>query len=177
MSKLKIGDKAIHFALRGVDNREHSLAEYRAKKVVVLFFSCNHCPYVQAWEDRIIRLQADYASRGVQFIAINANDAGKYPEDGFPKMKERARQKKFNFPYLYDETQAIAKYYDAQNTPEFFVFDQNRLLRYHGGLDDNFDDPSAVKHFYLRDALEAVLTGLAPAVAETPVVGCSIKWK
>ena len=177
MSKLNIGDKAIHFALRGVDDREHALAQYATKQVVVIFFSCNHCPYVRAWEDRIIQIQADYAGKNVQFIAINANDAQKYPEDGFPKMKERAREKDFNFPYLYDEIQNIARAYHAQCTPEFFVFDRDRILRYHGALDDNFDDPGAVKNKYLQDALEAVLAGHTPAVAETPLVGCTIKWK
>lgn len=177
MSKLKIGDKAIHFALRGVDNHEHSLANYADKDAVVIFFSCNHCPYVQAWEDRIIQVQADYADKGVQFMAINANDALRYPDDNFPKMKQRAQQKGFNFPYLYDEMQEIANFYGAQNTPEFFVFDKERVLRYHGALDDNFDDPNAVKSQYLRDALDAVLAGQTPTVAETPVIGCTIKWK
>jgi peroxiredoxin len=177
MPKLKISDKAIHFALRGVDNQEYSLANYADREAVVVFFSCNHCPYVQAWEDRIIQTQADYADRGVQFIAINANDALKYPDDSFPKMKERSQQKGFNFPYLYDEKQEIANFYGAQNTPEFFVFDKERVLCYHGALDDNFDDPNAVKSQYLRDALDAVLAGQTPTVAETPVVGCTIKWK
>ncbi|RME72189.1 MAG: thioredoxin family protein [Chloroflexi bacterium] len=177
MAKLKIGDKAIPFALPGVDGEEHALADYADKKVLVVVFSCNHCPYVRAWEDRMVQIQADYADKGVQFLVINANDAQKYPDDSFEKMKERAQEKGFNFPYLYDETQEIARFYGAERTPEFFVFDSKGILRYHGALDDNYDDPSAVKQHYLRDALDAVLAGQTPPVQETPPVGCTVKWK
>jgi peroxiredoxin len=177
MAKLKIGDKAIPFALPGVDDREHALADYADKEVVAVVFSCNHCPYVLAWEDRMIQVQADYADQGVQLIAIGANDAEKYPADGFPKMKERAQAKGFNFPYLHDETQEVARFYGAERTPEFFVFDKGGVLRYHGALDDNYDNLNGVKSQYVRDALDAVLAGDAPAVAETPPVGCTIKWK
>ena len=177
MSKLKIGDKAIPFALPGVDGRERALADYIDQEVVVVFFSCNHCPYVRAWEDRIVQLQADYAAKGVQLIAISSNDAEKYPDDSFSKMKERAQEKGFNFPYLYDETQEVARYYDAERTPEFFVFDRARILRYHGAMDDNYEDPTAVTQQYLRDALNAVLAGKDPEVPQTPPVGCTIKWK
>jgi peroxiredoxin len=177
MSKLKIGDKAIPFALPGVDGREHSLADYADKAVIAVLFSCNHCPYVLAWEDRIIQIQADYADQGVQLIAIGSNDAQKYPADSFPKMKEHAQEKGFNFPYLRDETQEVARFYGAERTPEFFVFDQKGVLRYHGAPDDNYDDPQAVQKQYLRDALDAVLAGETPAIAETPPVGCTIKWK
>jgi peroxiredoxin len=177
MAKIKIGDKAVPFELPGVDGEAHSLADYADKEVVVLAFSCNHCPYVRAWEDRMIQIQADYADQGVQLLAINANDAQKYPDDSFPKMQERAQTKNFNFPYLHDESQEVARFYGAERTPEFFVFDSGGILKYHGALDDNYDDPQAVQHQYLRDALEAVLAGQAPAVMETPPVGCTIKWK
>ncbi len=177
MSKLKIGDKTIPFALPGVDGQEHALADYIDQEVVVVFFSCNHCPYVRAWEDRIVQLQADYAAKGVQLIAISSNDVEKYPADSFSKMKERAQEKGFNFPYLYDETQEVARYYDAERTPEFFVFDSARVLRYHGKMDDNYEDPTAITQQYLRDALDAVLAGKDPEVPQTPPVGCTIKWK
>ncbi len=177
MSKLKIGDKAIPFTLPGVDDQEYALADYADKEVVVVCFSCNHCPYVKAWEDRMVQVQADYVGKGVQFIAISSNDAQKYPADSFPKMKERAQEKGFNFPYLYDETQGVARLYAAERTPEFFVFDKGGVLRYHGALDDNYDPPTAVKHQYLRDALDAVLAGQTPTTAETPPVGCTVKWK
>lgn len=177
MANLKIGDKAIAFTLPGVDGKRHALGDYAGKKAVVVIFSCNHCPYVRAWEDRIIQIQSDYAGKGVQLVAINANDAVKYPDDSFPKMQERAKEKGFNFPYLYDESQEVARAYGAERTPEVFLFDQGGILRYHGTVDDNYEDPKAVKSHYLRDALDAVLAGKTPATPETPPKGCTIKWR
>jgi peroxiredoxin len=177
MATLRIGDKAVPFNLPAVDGTDHSLSDYSDRNAVVVIFSCNHCPYVRAWEDRMIKIQDDFASRGVQLIAINANDAMKYPEDSFPKMKERAREKRFNFPYLRDESQEVARTYGAERTPEVFLFDKGETLRYHGVIDDNYDDPTAVKAKYLRDALEAVLSGTSPKTTETKPIGCSIKWK
>ena len=106
---LQTGQKAIPFTLPGVDGSDHSLADYDDKEVVVVIFSCNHCPYVQAWEDRMVEVQAGYADKGVQLIAISSNDSAQYPEDGFPQMKERARKKGFNFRYLFDESQEVAR--------------------------------------------------------------------
>jgi peroxiredoxin len=177
MARLKIGDKAVPFNLPGVDGATHSLVEYAGRKAVAVIFSCNHCPYVQAWEDRMVQIQVDYAERGVQLVAINANNAAQYPEDSFEKMKERAREKHFNFPYLRDETQDVARAYGAERTPEVFLFDNVGRLRYHGVIDDNYDDPSAVKVKYLRNALDAILSGAEPIVPETKPVGCTIKWK
>ncbi len=177
MSNLKIGDKAISFNLYGVDGKRHALADYADKQVLVVIFSCNHCPYVRAWEDRMIQIQADYADKGVQFVAINANDAVKYPSDSFEAMVERAKEKGFNFPYLHDESQEIARAYGAQRTPEIFVFDRERRLCYHGAIDDNYEDPGAVKQHYLRAALDAVLAGKPAPVGETMPVGCTVKWK
>jgi peroxiredoxin len=177
MANLNIGNEAKGFKLPGVDGKDHTLAEYREKAAVAVIFSCNHCPYVQAWEDRMVQIQADYADREVQLIAINSNDPQKYPSDSFQSMKKRAAEKSFNFPYLFDETQEIARTYGAQRTPEVFLFDQAGVLRYHGAIDDNYDNPSAVKQHYLRDALEALLAGEEPSVDLTPPVGCTIKWK
>jgi peroxiredoxin len=177
MANPKPGDPAIPFALPGIDGRQHALDDYTDREAVVIIFSCNHCPYVRAWEDRMVQIQREYADKGVQLVAINPNDAQKYPDDGFPKMQERAREKGFNFPYLHDETQEIARAYGAQRTPEVFLFDKNRVLRYHGAIDDNYDDPRAVRHAYLRQALDAVLAGQTPPVTQTPPVGCSVKWK
>lgn len=177
MANINIGEQAISFSLPGVDGQTHSLAQYEDKKIVAVIFSCNHCPYVLAWEDRLIAAQKDYAEKGVQFILISANDVSKYPADSFPNMQAHAAEKGFPFPYLYDETQEIARAYGAERTPEIFLFDEGRTLRYHGAPDDNYEEPQAVKAQYLRDALEAVLEGQAPAVAETPPVGCTIKWK
>jgi peroxiredoxin len=177
MTHLKPGDQAIPFTLPGVDDKQHALTDYADKEAIAVIFSCNHCPYVRAWEDRMVQIQAEYADKGVQLIAINSNDAQKYPADSFPKMKERAREKSFNFPYLYDETQEVARAYSAERTPEVFLFDKGGTLRYHGAIDDNYDNPNAVQSHHLRQALDAVLAGQAPSVAQTPPVGCTVKWK
>jgi peroxiredoxin len=177
MANLKIGDTAVPFNLPGVDGKSHSLADYSGKNAVVVIFSCNHCPYVRAWEDRMVQVQADYEATGVQLIAINSNDASKYPDDSFPKMKDRAHEKHFNFPYLHDDNQTIARAYGAERTPEVFLFDKAGTLRYHGAIDDNYDDPAAVKTEYLRDALDALLSGKVPPTLETRPIGCTIKWK
>ncbi len=174
---MKVGDPAIPFRLPGVDGREHALEDYADREAVVVIFSANHCPYVRAWEDRMVALQREYAPRGVQFLVISSNDPAQYPEDGFDRMKERAQEKGYNFPYLFDETQEVARAYGAQRTPEVFVFDRHRRLRYHGAIDDNYEDPGKVRRHYLREALEAVLAGGEPEVFETPPVGCTIKWR
>ncbi len=177
MANLKPGDKAIPFELPGVDDRRHALGDYADKETVAVVFTCNHCPYARAWEDRLINIQADYADRGVQLVAISANDAKKYPADSFPRMKERSGEKGFNFPYLYDESQEVARAYGAERTPEIFLFDKGGTLRYHGTVDDDYDDPAAVRNHYFRDALEAVLEGRHPLTVETVPEGCTIKWK
>lgn len=177
MPALAIGADAVPFTLTGVDDQPHALADYADKPVVVVMFNCNHCPYVRAWEDRMVQIQADYASKGVQFISINPNDTVKYPDDDMPHMKDRAREKGFNFPYVQDVTQEIARAYGAERTPEVFVFGPDRKLAYHGAIDDNHEDPAAVQNHYLRAALDAVLAGQTPAVSDTAPKGCTIKWK
>jgi peroxiredoxin len=177
MANLAIGDKAIDFSLLGVDDKTHALADYAGSDLLAVIFYCNHCPYVLAWEDRLIEAQRDYADRGVQFILINSNDPNRYTVDDFPHMKTHAQEKGFPFPYLFDESQEIARAYGAGYTPEIFLFDSDRRLGYHGAPDDNYDDPGAVKRTYLRDALDALLAGKSPAVAQTPPVGCTIKWR
>ncbi|OGO16366.1 MAG: alkyl hydroperoxide reductase [Chloroflexi bacterium RBG_16_48_8] len=177
MANLKIGDRVIPFTLPGVDDKNHSLSDYVDAQALAVIFSCNHCPYVRAWEDRMVQIQADYADRGVQFLVINSNDVNRYPDDSFPKMKVRAEEKNFNFPYLFDESQEIPRLYGAERTPEVFLFDSSGVLQYHGAIDDHYDNPSEVKVLYLRDALDAVLAGETPLVQETTPVGCTIKWK
>lgn len=177
MANLKVGDKAIPFKLPGTDGRTHSLADYADKEAVALVFTCNHCPYARAWEERIVQAQSDYAGKGVQVLAINANDASRYPDDGFEAMKKRAEEKGFGFPYLWDESQEVARAYGAERTPEVFLFDKDGVLRYHGTVDDDYEDPASVKNAYFRDALDAVLAGRDPKVSETRPVGCTIKWK
>jgi peroxiredoxin len=177
MANLAIGDKAIDFNLPGVDDQTHSLVDYSDKELVAVIFYCNHCPYVLAWEDRLIQAQRDYTDKGVQFILINSNDPAKYAIDDFPHMKTHAQDKDFPFPYLYDESQDIARAYGAERTPEVFLFDRAHKLQYHGAPDDNYDDPNGVTSQYLRDALDALLDGQSPAIAKTPPVGCTIKWR
>ena len=171
------GAKAVDFSLPGIDGRMYSLASFRDKPVVVVFFTCNHCPYVQAWEPRFVEVQRDYAGKGVQLVGINSNDEVKYPEDDVAHMKERAREHGYNFPYLRDESQSAAEAWGPVATPDFYVLDKDRTVRYRGRLDDNHKEPKAVSVRYLRDALDAVLAGQTPRVPVTPPYGCSIKWK
>ena len=164
------------FDLPGIDGRRRSLEEYGDAPVLVLVQSCNHCPYVLAWEGRINALQREYADRGVRIVAINSNDAVAYPTDSFDAMVEHAREADYAFDYLYDESQDIAKSLGSERTPEAFVFDSDRRLVYHGGVDDSREEGDVTER-YLRDAIEAVLAGETPPVADTPAVGCTVKWK
>ena len=177
MATITLGDRLVPFTLPGVDDKTHASSDFAEAEALTVIFSCNHCPYVRAWEDRMVQIQADYVDKGVRLVAINSNDPGKHPDDSFPAMKVRAQEKGFNFPYLHDETQEVARSYGAERTPEIFLFDKAGVLRYHGAIDDVYDDPHAVKAHYLRDALDAVLAGDAPPLAQTPPVGCTIKWK
>lgn len=171
------GAKAPDFSLPGIDGKPYSLASFKGKPIVVVFFTCNHCPYVQAWESRFVEVQRDYASKGVQLVGINSNDETKYPEDDFAHMRERAKDHGYNFPYLRDESQTVAEAWGPVATPDFYVLDKDRVIRYRGRLDDNHKDANAVTLRYLRDALDDLLAGKAPRVALTPPFGCSIKWK
>jgi peroxiredoxin len=124
----------------------------------------------------MIAIQRDYADRGFRLVAVSSNDADRYPADSFEEMRARAEREGFNFDYLYDEEQAVARALGAERTPEVFLFDRDRRLIYHGAIDDSRDDRSVTRH-YLRDALDALLAGDEPAVADTPAVGCTVKWK
>ena len=174
---LKILDKAINFNLKGVDGKEYSLDSFKDKKILIIIFTCNHCPYAQAYEDRIIQLQTMYKERNVQVIAINSNEDKNYKEDSFENMKIRAKKKDFNFPYLRDESQEVAKAYGAEVTPDVFVFDNKRILKYRGRIDDNWENPDKVKQHNVRDAVGALLRGEEVKVKEAKAIGCSIKWK
>jgi peroxiredoxin len=164
------------FDLPGVDGRNHSLEEYADARVLVLVQSCNHCPYVLAWEGRIDALQREYADRGVRVVAISSNDAEAYPADSFENMVEHAREANYSFDYLYDESQEVGRALGAERTPEAFVFDADRRLVYHGAVDDNRDESEVTQH-YLRDGIEAALAGETPAIPDTPPVGCTVKWR
>ena len=173
---LTIGTEAPQFDLPGVDGRNHTLDNYAHAEALVLVQSCNHCPYVQAWEGRMKEIQRDYERRRARLVAISSNDAEAYPEDSFEEMRRRAEREGFNFDYLYDEDQSIARALGSERTPEVFLFDRERRLVYHGAIDDNRDERAVSRH-YLREALDAVLEGREPPIRETPAVGCSVKWK
>jgi peroxiredoxin len=177
MASLKIGDKAPDFSLPGVGGGMYSLDSFKDKKIVVVMFSCNHCPTVVDYEDRMVALQADYAPKGVTLVAINPNDEAAYPEDSFEKMVQRAKDKGFAFPYLRDESQQTARAYGAERTPEAFLLGPDRTLLYHGRIDDNAKNPAAVTSRDLRRALDEVLAGKPVSVPDTPPVGCTVKWK
>lgn len=171
------GTLAPSFALPGVDGKTYTLAAFAETEILVVVFTCNHCPYAKAVEDRLIQLQHDYRKRSVSFVAINPNDDSAYPEDSFGHMVERARDKGFNFPYLRDATQAVARAYDAACTPDFFVLDRQRRLAYNGRCDDNWKEPERVRRHDLRLALDAVLENRQVDFEPVASMGCSIKWK
>jgi peroxiredoxin len=174
---LQIGSVIPDFSLPSIDGITYSLNSFKDKKALSIIFSCNHCPYVQAYENRIIAIQKDYADKGVAVVAVNSNDAVKYPEDSFEEMKKRAKLKKFNFIYLRDEHQSVARSFDATHTPEIFLVDKERKLVYHGKIDDNWQEEQKVKTKYLRNALNELLSGMEISVPETYSIGCTIKWK
>lgn len=171
-----MGDGAPDFHLPAVDGKKYSLASFKDKRVLVVFFTCNHCPYVQGWDGRVIALQREFASKGVQFAGINANETVHYPDDSFDKMVVRAKEIGINWIYLRDESQEAARAYDAACTPEFYVFDAARKLRYHGRLDDNHQDAKGAKTHDLRNALEDLTAGREIRTPLTHAMGCSIKW-
>ncbi len=173
---LTLATTAPPFSLPGTDGQTHSLDDYADAELLAVVWSCNHCPYVQAWEDRMIAIQRDYGDRGFKLVAINSNDVDRYPADSFGAMQERARDRGFTFDYLIDEDQSVARAYQPERTPEVFLFDRDRRLVYHGAIDDSYDEPG-VQAQYLRDALDALLAGQDPPVADTPAVGCTVKWR
>ena len=165
------------FSLPATDGKTYGLRDFDTFPLLLVSFWCNHCPYVQAWEGRMIALGKEYGPKGVGFVLINANDAASYPDDRFERMVERARSKGYPFPYLRDEAQDVAQAYGALVTPHPMLFDKNRRLLFQGRIDDNVDHPERVKHRYLRDALERALAGATIPAPEVAVLGCSVKWK
>jgi len=182
---LPLGSQAPDFNLPGVDGRNHTLKDFADAKVFVVVFTCNHCPTSQYYEERIKQLAADYAAKGVALVAISPNDPKSVRldelgwadlSDSLSEMKLRARDRSFNFPYLYDgDDQQVSRAYGPVATPHVFVFDAARKLRYAGAIDDSERVQQVTKH-YLRDAIDALLSGAEPAVTKTKVVGCSVKW-
>jgi peroxiredoxin len=171
---MHIGDEARVFTLPDTDGREHSFPEDGSPTVVV--FTCNHCPYALAWHERLLQVARDYEGRA-RFLAVNPNDAERYPRDSFDAMKQRVQADGgWPHPYLRDESQEVARTYGAQTTPDVFVLDAQGLLRYRGAPDADHRD-EAQNAAWLRAALDAVLAGEEPARPETAPVGCSVKWR
>lgn len=169
-----IGDQAPTFELPDTEGTMHEPGKAPATVVV---FTCNHCPYALAWHERIVGVAHDYAGRRVRVLAVNPNDSARYPRDSPAAMRVRVENGEFEgVPYLYDQSQSVARAYGAKTTPDVFVLDAGGLLRYRGAPDADHDDP-AQNAAFLRGALDAVLDGRDPNPVETPPVGCSIKWK
>ena len=170
-----LGSPCPDFALPGVDGRTWARADFR-EPLLLIAVMCNHCPYVQAIDDRLNDLAKAYAGR-CAVVGINPNDAVAYPDDDFAAMRARAALKGYAFPYLRDEDQSVARAFGAVCTPDFFLYDAARSLRYRGRLDDNWKDAAAVNHRDLARAMDALLGGEAPSPEQRPSMGCSIKWK
>ncbi|HET6147703.1 MAG TPA: thioredoxin family protein [Polyangia bacterium] len=165
------------FRLPAVDGKSYGLRDFDQSPVLVVMFICNHCPYVQAVEDRLVRLAHDLGPRGAAFVGVCSNDAVSYPDDAFDKLAERWHRKGYGFPYLHDQDQDMARAFGAVCTPDIFVFDADRRLAYRGRIDDSWKDESKVTRRELSEAIAALLAGRRPAAEQRPSMGCSIKWK
>lgn len=178
-AQTNIGDTAPEFNLKDVSGKMISMDSFEGAKGFIVVFTCNHCPYSKLYEDRLIALDNEYALKGFPVIAINPNDDVAYPSDSYKKMKKRAKEKKFPFPYLRDESQEVAKAYGATRTPHIFLVDntESRTVTYIGALDDNPKSAEMVEEHFLEDAIKAMENGERIDPATTKAVGCGIKWK
>jgi peroxiredoxin len=172
---LEVGDTAPNFELKGTDGEMHSLDDYPDANGYIVIFTCNHCPYAKMYEDRIIALHNEYASKGYPVIAINPNDPEVVPEDGFKQMKKRAKEKEFPFLYLFDDGQKVYPAYGATRTPHVYLLDSDRKVRYIGAIDDSPRNEDAVEVRYVEDAIAALEAGNNPDPDFTKAIGCSIK--
>ncbi len=174
---LGIGEQAPDFTLPGVDGKDYSLEDFKDARLLVVVFSCNHCPFVIGSEDRMNAFFNEYASKGVAMVVINSNSEQTHAEDDFAHMKERAKEKGFRFPYVRDESQDVAKAYGALRTPHFYVFDRQRRLRYTGRMDNSPKDVEKQTTNELVEAVDALLENREPPVEKTNPIGCNVKWK
>ena len=172
-----LGTAAIDFKLPGIDGVKYSLDTFVDSKVLVIIFMCNHCPYVKAVIQRLIDLQEDTLSQGVRLVGINCNDAQKYPDDSFENMQKVATEWGMNFSYLFDESQTVAKKYDAVCTPDIYVYGKEKKLLYRGRIDDNWENVEQVTQRDLKQAIDCILAGQEVPAKQVPSMGCSIKWK
>ena len=176
-TNIDLGTPCPDFDLPAVDGNRYKRDDFGDKDILIIMFICNHCPYVVAVEDRLVQLRIDFEGTGAQMVGICSNDPINYPEDSFENLKKRWQAKNFGFPYLHDLEQTAAKNFGAVCTPEFFVYDSERKLAYHGRLDDNWQDSTAVTHRELKEAVDALLRGERPSPNQIPSMGCSIKWR
>jgi peroxiredoxin len=174
---IPLGTKAFDFTLTGVDDKSYGLKDFTSKNAFLVAFICNHCPYVQAIEDRLIAFARYAKEKNCAMVGICSNDAKSYPADSKENLKKRMFDKNYGFPYLIDEDQSVAKNFGAVCTPDLFLFDQEQKLFYHGRLDDNWQDESKVKSQDLKDALDCLLSKRPAPKLQQPSMGCSIKWK
>lgn len=175
-----VGDKASDFKLKNVDGKYVSLADYTDAKGFIVIFTCNHCPYAKAYQDRIIEIDNKFKPLGYPVIAINSNDPGLVPEDSYDQMIVRAKEKGFTFPYLFDETQSVCHAYGALRTPHVFVLQKqggDLLVKYIGAIDDNYEDASKVSQAYVANAINSIMSGKDPDPSMTKAIGCTIKDK
>lgn len=176
---MPLGTQAPNFTLPDtVSGKDLSLQDLKGECATVIMFICNHCPFVKHIEDELVKLGQEYPAKGVSLVAISANDVKNYPEDSPEKMKLLAESLGYNFPYLYDETQDVAKSYDAACTPDFYIFDKELKCAYRGQLDDSRPGNNVpVTGADIRNAIEAVISGKQINIPQKPSVGCNIKWK
>lgn len=178
--KYEIGDAVGDFRLKNVDGKMIALSDYKSGKGAIVIFDCNTCPYSKAYNDRIIALHKKYAAKGFPVITINANDPQISPGDAYEKMVAQAKKKKYDFPYLVDENQTVARAFGATNTPHVFVLQKTAndfKVAYIGTIDNNSRDASAATKKYVEDAVDALLGGQSVASPTTKAIGCTIKWK
>jgi len=176
---LPLGWEAPDFKLLGIDEKQYSLADFQNKKGLLVIFTCNHCPYAQAAWPLTLNLYQKYGEQ-VDFVAINSNESDNYPEDSYANMQELAQEMQLSFPYLHDETQTIAKAYQAQCTPDIYLFELKGgkfKLYYHGRINDNWQEPEKVTENSLAEALQGLIAGETAPAESAPSMGCSIKWK
>jgi peroxiredoxin len=174
---LELGRPCPDFDLPSVEGKRVRRDDFADRPVLVVLFLCNHCPYVQAVEERIVALRRDFGPRGVQLVGICSNDPTDYPDDSPARLLARWRAKDYGFPYLVDESQEVARRFGAVCTPDIYVYDAARRLAYHGRIDDSWKEPAKVTRRELADALEELLAGRRPSAEQSPSIGCSIKWR
>lgn len=176
----KVGDRASDFKLKNVDSKTMSMADYKDAKGIIVIFTCNHCPFAKKYESRIMDLDKKFKSKGFPVITISPNDPAIEPDDSFENMQKLSAEKKYSFPYLFDETQLTAKAYGATKTPHVYILQKDAsgyIVKYIGAIDDNYDDEKSVKEKYVESAVDNLLAGKPVNPEVTKAIGCGIKWK